>query len=112
MTNINGIHLQEAPPDIMPKCPHYGCLIDRVYPGKGAFLTGSWLPAKEINITYHYSCHLKRECGIETQPRDVLSAIFPDSPKNFFLLFLFVILDIVIYILFFLLIGPHDGERR
>jgi iron-sulfur cluster protein len=41
-----------------------------------AFLTGSsQSPAKEINITYHYSCHLKRECGIETQPREVLSEV-------------------------------------
>jgi len=40
-----------------------------------AFLTGYLLAAKEINITYHYSCHLKRECELETQPRDVLSAI-------------------------------------
>ena len=41
-----------------------------------AFLTGSsQSPAKEINITYHYSCHLKRECGIETPPRQVLSAV-------------------------------------
>jgi iron-sulfur cluster protein len=42
---------------------------------QGAFLTGYPTPAKEINITYHYSCHLKRECEIETQPRDVLSGI-------------------------------------
>ncbi len=42
---------------------------------QSAFLTESPSPAKKINITYHYSCHLKRECEIETQPRDVLSAI-------------------------------------
>jgi Fe-S oxidoreductase len=40
-----------------------------------AFPTESRYPANEINITYHYSCHLKRECGIETQPREVLSGI-------------------------------------
>jgi len=30
---------------------------------------------KEIPITYHYSCHLKRDCGIEKEPQEVLSAI-------------------------------------
>jgi Fe-S oxidoreductase len=40
-----------------------------------ALFTGPRSIAKEINITYHYSCHLKRECGIETEPREVLSAV-------------------------------------
>ncbi|UCH97821.1 MAG: LUD domain-containing protein, partial [Candidatus Aminicenantes bacterium] len=42
---------------------------------QGAFLTGSGSLVKEINITYHYSCHLKRECGIETEPGEVLSVL-------------------------------------
>jgi Fe-S oxidoreductase len=30
---------------------------------------------KEIKVTYHYSCHLKRDSGIEAEPREVVSAI-------------------------------------
>ncbi|MCP5106563.1 MAG: (Fe-S)-binding protein, partial [bacterium] len=26
-------------------------------------------------VTYHYSCHLKRSCGIEEEPREVISSI-------------------------------------
>ncbi|NIM16264.1 MAG: 4Fe-4S dicluster domain-containing protein [Candidatus Aminicenantes bacterium] len=31
--------------------------------------------AKEIKVTYHYSCHLKRDSGIDAEPREVVSAI-------------------------------------
>jgi Fe-S oxidoreductase len=30
---------------------------------------------RKINITYHYSCHLRRSSGIEKEPREVLSAV-------------------------------------
>ncbi len=31
MADINGIHLQEAPPDIMPKCPHCKGELDQIW---------------------------------------------------------------------------------
>ena len=44
---------------------------------KGVFQTSkqSATAEKNIKITYHYSCHLKRELGIEKEPREVLSAV-------------------------------------
>jgi len=40
-----------------------------------AFTFPASLPQEEIKITYHYSCHLKRDSGIEAEPREVLSAL-------------------------------------
>ncbi len=45
------------------KTIHFIQLID-ILQKQDAFLTKSRPPAKKINITYRYSCHLKRECGI------------------------------------------------
>ena len=59
---------------VADKTIHFIQLID-ILQKQDAFLTKSRPPAKKIDITYHYSCHLKRECGIETQPRDVLTAL-------------------------------------
>jgi iron-sulfur cluster protein len=42
---------------------------------QGAFPGSSHSPTREIKITYHYSCHLKRECGIENEPCEVLTSI-------------------------------------
>jgi len=32
-------------------------------------------PGKDVVVTYHYSCHLKRSCGVDVEPRELLSSV-------------------------------------
>jgi iron-sulfur cluster protein len=63
-----------GPPEAIRATTHFIKFIHRLQ-NQGTFPLGPLSPGKEIKITYHHSCHLKRECGIENEPRDVLSAI-------------------------------------
>lgn len=32
-------------------------------------------PGVDVSVTYHYSCHLKRSCGVDREPQEVVSSV-------------------------------------